>query len=240
MMVRRHIYCLWILALAGLALTVPAQPAAALLISTREEVQMGQEAARQLEARYPTNTDPRVSAIGRAIVRVCDRRDVPYTFKVIDRSEVNALSLPGGPVYVFSGLLQMVGSDTDALAGVIAHEVGHIERRHAVKQVEKQMGANLLLDLLTRGKTRAAGAILANLLALKYSRSDEYQADERAVINMSRAGFDPQGLVRFFQRLQQLEGRDPSKVQQWLSTHPSSSDRIRRVQRLIAARASRR
>jgi beta-barrel assembly-enhancing protease len=239
-MVRRHIYCLWMLALVGAGLTVPARPAEAALISTRDEIEMGRDAAHQLEAKYRTYRDPRVEEIGRAIVQMSDRRDVPYTFKVIDRSEVNALSLPGGPVYVFRGLLQMVGNDDDALAGVIAHEVGHIEKRHAVKQVEKAMGANLLLELFTRGNTRTAGAIIANLLSLKYSRNDEYQADERAVITMSRAGFDPHGLVRFFQRLQQQEGRDPSKVQQWLSTHPASSDRIRRVQRLIGEMSVRR
>jgi predicted Zn-dependent protease len=151
---------------------------------------------------------------------------------VVDRDEVNAVSLPGGPVYIFRGLLRTVGDDDDALAGVIAHEVGHINERHAAKQVEKQMGANLLLELFTRGSTRTWAAVAANLLQLKYGRSDEYEADEVGVLYMNRAGYDPRGLARFFRKLEQAEGR--GRTISWLRSHPNSGSRAQRVEEMAA------
>jgi predicted Zn-dependent protease len=214
--------------ISGLAGMAASPRARAGLISHSEEIRMGRDAARQLEAKSRVSRDSRVEAIGRRIARVSDERDAQYTFKVIDQDDVNAVSFPGGPVYVYRGLLRMVGDDDDALAGVIAHEVGHITERHAVKQVEKSMGANLLLELLTRGSSRTAASIITNLLSLRFSRQDEYEADKMGVLYMTRAGFDPHGLSRFFRKLEQSEGRG-SRGATWLRTHPSSGERARRV-----------
>jgi predicted Zn-dependent protease len=204
------------------------------LISRSEEVKLGRDAAREIEAKYRTYTDPRVTAIGNRLVRVSDRRDIDYTFKVIDRDEVNAISLPGGYIYIYRGLLRQIGNDDDALAGVMAHEVAHITERHSVKQVEKSMGTNLLLELLTRGKTRQYAGIAANLLALKFGRGDEYEADEVGVTYMDRAGYDPRGLARFFRILESSEGRGGNTIS-WLRTHPNSGARAQRVDRMAAS-----
>src|SRR5215210_1697843 len=156
-------------ALLGLMLvagtvSVPMPAAAQLgLISPSEEIRLGQEAAAQFESKYPTPRDRRVEGIGMDIVRANNMPDYPYRFRVIDQNEVNAVSLPGGPVYIYSGLLKMVGRDDDALAGVIAHELGHIRERHSVQQMEKQSLAGLLLGNLTRGNTQRLGAVLANV-----------------------------------------------------------------------------
>jgi predicted Zn-dependent protease len=115
----------------------------------------------------------------------------------------------------------------------MAHEVAHITERHSVQQVEKAMGVNLVLELLTRGTTRTVGAIAANLLSLKFSRSDEYEADEVGVRYMVRAGYDPRGLARFFRRLEQSDGRGGGSVS-WLRTHPNSGARADRVERLAS------
>jgi predicted Zn-dependent protease len=224
---------------AGAFLLAGAPSARAGLISRSEEAKIGQDAARQFESQNSTSRDRRVEAIGNRIARVSDRRDIEYSFKVVERDEVNAISLPGGYVYVYRGLLRMVGDDDDALAGVIAHEVGHITERHSVKQVEKAMGANLLLELLTKGKSRTAGAIIANLLSLKFGRSDEFEADEVGVTYMDRAGYDPRGLVRFFRQLEASESRGGNSVS-WLRTHPNSGERARRVEEQAANLRSRR
>jgi predicted Zn-dependent protease len=218
---------------SGLALLAAPVPAQAGLISRSEEAQMGREAARELEAKYRTSTDRRVTAIGNRIVRASDSRDMDFTFKVIEADDLNAVSLPGGYVYVYRGLLRALADDEDALAGVISHEVAHITERHSVKQVEKAMGANLLLELFTRGRTRTVGAIAANLLSLKFSRSDEYEADEVGVTYMARAGYDPRGLARFFRKLEESERRGGRTVS-WLRTHPSSGARASRVEQMAA------
>jgi len=210
-------------------LSVPPAEARLGLVSRDQEIRIGEEAARQMEAKYPTRRDRRVEGIGWDIVRANNLPDYPYRFRVIDRDEVNAVSLPGGPVYVYSGLLRMVGDDDDALAGVIAHELGHIKERHAVDQMEKQSLVSVLIGGLTRGQTQGIASLLANVGMLKFSRNDEFQADDDGVRFMARAGYDPAGLVRFFQKLQRSEGRG-SRSLSWLQTHPSSSQRIRRLQ----------
>lgn len=221
------------LLLAG-SVSAPAPAEASLgLISRSEEIRLGQEAAQQMEAKYPTYRDGRVEGIGGDLVRANHLPDYPYRFRVIDRNEVNAVSLPGGPVYVFSGLLRMVGRDDDALAGVIAHELGHIKERHVVKQMETQMVAGLVIGGLTRGRMQNIASLLTNIGLLKFSRSDEYQADDDGVRFMAHAGYDPQGLLRFFRKLQQSEGRGQGIS--WLRTHPATSQRIRRLQSRVAA-----
>lgn len=209
------------------------------LISRSEEIRLGQEAAAQIEAKYPTRRDRRVESIGQRIVRANNMPDYPYRFRVIDRNEVNAISLPGGPVYIYRGLLKMVGRDDHALAGVIAHELGHIRERHSVDQMEKQSIAGLLLGNLTKGNLRSLGAIAANVGLLKFSRSDEYEADDVGARMMANAGYDPAGLLRFFQKLQQSEGRGSGAIS-WLRTHPSSSQRIRRLSSRVDALEGRR
>jgi len=241
MVLRRRFVGIVILAmLAAGALSLAGAPRAqAGLISRSEEVKMGQDAARQFESQNRTYRDRHVEAIGKSVARMSDRRDIEYSFKVVDREDVNAVSLPGGYIYVYRGLLKSVGDDDDALAGVIAHEIAHITERHSVKQVEKEMGAKLLLDLLAPGKNRTAGEIVANLLSLKFSRSDETDADEVGVDMMSRAGYDPRGLARFFRQLETSEGRGGNAVS-WLRTHPNSGERARRVEDMAASLRSRR
>ena len=104
-------------------------------LSTKQEVNLGREGARQVEQQYRVDTNTpdadRVRRIGQSLLAHTDRRDIPYSFKVIDAKEINAFSIPGGPVYIYRGLLDMVGDDDDALACIIGHEIGHVNGRHA-------------------------------------------------------------------------------------------------------------
>lgn len=215
------------------------------LISTKQEVKIGQQAARQVEQEYIVDTSSedavRVRRLGERLLPHSDQRPgVPYTFSVIDRdrrsgkSEVNAVSLPGGPVYVFRGLIDVVGDDDDALACVIGHEIGHINARHITKQYTKQQELGLALGVILQGQSELAYQ-LANLgfqlTSLQFSRDDEYEADRRGLSYAYKAGFDPNGMIRFFQKLATLEKGGGSP--EFLRTHPVTKSRIARAQAII-------
>lgn len=205
------------------------------LLSTQDEVRIGQEAARQFESqnRVETNTADaqRVQRIGQRILAAINERQVPYSFKAVDSQTVNAVSLPGGPVYVYRGLINLVGADDDPLAAVIAHEIGHVEGRHAAKQISTQVQMQALIDVFLRGGAQDIAGLASQLLNLRYSRDDEFDADSRALNYTHRAGFDPRGLVEFFNKLAELERR--GSTPEFLRTHPLTSNRIQRAESML-------
>src|SRR5262249_2808674 len=155
--------------------------------------------------------------------------------KVLDLKDVNAVSLPGGPVYVFRGLIDLAGDDDDELANVIAHELGHITGRHIAHQYTKQLQAQLLLTVLLQGSGRTAqnlARLRLDLFSLKFSCDDEDDADRRGLSYAYKAGFDPTGMTRFFQKLQTLEKRGGG-TPEFLRTHPVTKSRIDRVEKMI-------
>lgn len=207
-------------------------------MSTQQEINLGQEGARQVEQEYRViDSGPqvqRVQRIGRSLLdHMSDRRDVPYSFGVVEAKGANAFALPGGPIYVTTGLLDLLGSDDAALAGVLGHELGHINARHAARQMSSQLATNVLLDLaLQNPSNRQLAGVGTQIVSLKYSREDEYDSDRRGLGYTYHAGYDPRGLISFFQKLQQQSqsGGPP----EWLSTHPVTSGRIDRAQMQIA------
>lgn len=219
------------------AATPPAHAAGLQLVSEQQELEAGRQAAQQVEQKYQVvrgREADQVEQIGRRMAAVSGRSKLPWQFRVIRESSVNAFSVPGY-VYVHTGLLQAVGNDTDALAGVIAHEVGHVAAHHSKKQMEKSAVAGLLGALITRGNSRNMGwfNIAGNVVLLKYSRDDEFEADRLAVGYLQRTGYDPRGMIRFFEKLQKQEGKS-SRVTGWFQTHPASGDRIARIRRQIS------
>ncbi|HAT98725.1 MAG TPA: peptidase M48, partial [Acidaminococcaceae bacterium] len=112
------------------------------MISEKQELDMGKAAAEQIEAHYGVLNDPqineRVNRIGQSLVDVCGRKNIKYTFKVLNTEDVNALACPGGYIFVFKGLLDYMPSDAE-LAAVLGHEIGHVVKRHTVHQMEKNM-----------------------------------------------------------------------------------------------------
>ena len=217
--------------LAVFAMTTQAQAA---LISEKQELQMGRDAARQIESKYRVSSDPRlnslISGIGRRVAAVSSRPNLPWEFKVLDTSEVNAASVPGY-VYVNRGLIDFIGNDTNALASVIAHEVAHTAGKHAVKAAEKQFKYSLVLGLILKGRgAQQLGSLAANLALLGYSRSEEYDADRLGVGYMARTGYDANGMLRFFRKLEQKQGSGSSGLSRYFQTHPPTSERIIRVQ----------
>ncbi len=207
-------------------------------LSTRQEVGLGREGARQVEQEFRVDTSSpdaeRVRRVGMSLIPHMDKRDVPYTFKVIDAKQINAFSLPGGPVYVYRGLLDMMGNDDDALACVLGHECGHVNARHAARQISSQFATNLFISLAIPNPTgQNLAGLGAELAGLKYSRDDEYEADRRGLSYAHFAGYNPDGMIRFFGKLERLEKRQGGSDPEWLQNHPVTGARIEKAQTMI-------
>ena len=216
------------------------------MTSTDKEVAMGRQLAHRVVAERPLLADDavqqRVMGIGRRLAAVCGRQELVYSFAVLDDDEVNAFSLPGGYVYVNSGLVKRAADD-DELAAVIAHEVGHIAARHAVKRYEGHLSS--LAAQLAAVATRQPAAIhgLSTTLAatrLAYARQDELEADRLGVQYLKAAGFNPVGMLTFLQRLEQLHSDAPSHYlpagmvrPQYALTHPFIPERLRAVKEAL-------
>lgn len=236
--IRNALWGLFIVATAALALNGTTGCRGTNFLSTKDEVRMGRDASKEIEREYRVDTTSadaqRVQRIGERLLVHTDKREgVPYSFKVLDVKEVNAVSLPGGPIYIFRGLLDLIGEDDDALACVMGHEIGHINARHAAKQISQQIAANIGIAVLLKGQAQDIAGLAANLLSLQYSRDDEYEADRRGLSYAYKAGFDPQGMIRFFKKLNAMErgGGTP----EFLRTHPVTQSRIDRAQKIIEA-----
>jgi len=216
------------------------------LVSSPQEVQMGDSLSLEVESKYPMLKNETVGAyvneVGQRIVSVCDRRDIPYYFKVVaDKKQVNAFALPGGHIYVYEGLL-LEASNEAQLAAVLAHEVGHVVARHATKQLTKQYGYSLLVSLILGNQPGRWSGLAADLFGtaglLKFSRNDEYEADKLAVVYTNAAGYAPGAVADFLGKLEAMEGREPGRLETLLMTHPPTSERIGKVKAETATLAS--
>ena len=199
-------------------------------VNTQDEVRMGSRTAQAVERQTPAYNDPVVSRIGLELAAASTRPELPWSFRVLQRPEVNAVSLPGGPIYVFEGLLTRIGRDEEMLAALLAHEVGHVEGRHHAEQVERQQWYGLgvaVLDRAAGGDVTALGQVAANLETLSFGRRQEYDADDRAIRLLRRTGRSERGLVRLLEMLHR-QGGDSGQLH-WLRTHPTTRARIDRA-----------
>jgi len=206
-------------------------------VSTQQEIEMGAQYAQQINAQLPIVSDPEanryINVLGDSIARLTSRTEIPdWKFYIVDSKEVNAFAVPGGFIYVNRGLIERT-QRMDQLAGVLGHEIGHVVRRHSIKQMQQQQGANVgvtLACVLTRICDNQAGqaAIQVGGTALfaKFSRSDEHEADEEGIKNVVRAGIHPNGIPEMFQILLNERSSNPSGVEGWFSTHPMEENRI--------------
>jgi predicted Zn-dependent protease len=211
------------------------------LVSQQEEIRLGKELSAEIEKEQPVLNNPAleryISDIGRRIASQTESPDLPYTFKIIENDEVNAFALPGGPIYVNTGLLEYADNEAE-LASVMAHEIAHITQRHATEQLTTSVGVQLLTQILLgenpAATTALAGDIATSLGMLKFSRSDELEADRMGTQYMFKAGYNPTAMINMQRKLAQLQESNPSKVLSWFSTHPMSQARIDAVAREIA------
>jgi beta-barrel assembly-enhancing protease len=205
--------------------------------SVEQDVQLGKENAAQVEKQMPLLNDSAVqqyiSRLGLKLAAKAPGPEFPYTFKVINQKDINAFALPGGPIYVNLGTIQ--AADTEAqLAGVIAHEIGHVVMRHSTNQASKQMMAQVPLAVLG-GKL--GGGVMGQLAQLgigfgvgsvfmRYSRQAESQADLIGTDIIHDAGYDPRAMAQFFEK---LESQGGARGPQFLSDHPNPGNRASAV-----------
>jgi beta-barrel assembly-enhancing protease len=210
--------------------------------STETEISMGKSYAMQLQKSVKFIDDPvvteYVNRIAQNLVKNSDAK-VPFTIKVIDSDEVNAMALPGGFMYVNSGLI-LTADDEAEMAGVIAHEISHVAAHHAVREQTRMNYAQLgTIPLIFIGGWTGYGIYEAAqigipLTFLTFSRGFEAQADFLGVQYMYRAGYDPQAFVTIFEKLENLEKTKPHLIAKAFSSHPQTPDRIEATQKEIA------
>lgn len=210
--------------------------------SLDREVALGRQMAGEVDRSSRVITDPLVTEyvnrVAQNIVLHSDAK-VPFTIKVLDSNDVNAFALPGGFLYVNRGLLEAADNEAE-VAGVLAHEIAHVTARHGIEQASKgELLQYASIPLIFFGGLggyilQQAAGLAVPLTFLKFSRSAEQEADRLGAQYLWAAGYDPNALVTFFEKLQGQEKRKPGTLAKVFSTHPMTSDRIKEVQGLVA------
>jgi predicted Zn-dependent protease len=210
-------------------------------VSEDDEREIGMQFDRELQKVVPVIHDVIVTEfineLGQALVSQIEPQPFIYRFRVIDASSLNAFAVPGGYIYFHSGTLLAVSSVAE-LAGVMGHEIVHVKQHHYARMRKQSQIPDLLVGIAGMAAAIAAdepGILVATQAAnvamkLRYSREYEAEADQFGSVFMVRAGYDPEGAVRFFERLLEEEQRHPENIPPYLFSHPDVEDRIAAIQ----------
>jgi len=206
------------------------------LISIEEEWQLGQQLAQDVASQVRFNNDPAVNAyvenVGRKIIAQTPApfNQLPWDFHVVEDPSINAFAIPGGHVYVNTGLIA-AAENASELAGVMAHEISHVTARHSTEQISRQYGLSVLASVVLGQNPGALQQIAAQIVAggalARFSRDAEREADELGIQAMAKAGYDPHGMAAMFRVLLAHSKSNPGRVEQFFATHPTTEDRIR-------------
>ncbi|MBC1225089.1 M48 family metallopeptidase [Nostoc sp. UCD121] len=207
-------------------------------ISDRQETDIGKQINQQIlggQVKLYRNAEVNryVEQIGRRLAANSDRPNLPFTFQVVEDDAINAFATLGGYVYVHTGLLKTADNEAE-LASVIAHEIGHIGGKHLVKQMRQKAVASGLATATGLDRNTAVNIGVELALNRPRSRQDEFDADQRGLRTLTRAGYAQSGMVSFMQKLLKKGGSTPT----FLSTHPGTSDRIEGLRRAINSQPS--
>lgn len=212
-------------------------------VSESDERELGAYQAAYIDSAVPLVRDSvitsYVTTLGRSMTSHTSRAGLDWRYTVVDTSLVNAMALPGGFVYVTRGLIEQSGQ-LDELAGVMAHEIGHVVRRHSVTQLQKagkREIALLMLCTLTNVCNTIGGEIAVQLGAdaatAHYSQHDEAEADSEAVVITAVSGIDPAGLSAFLERVLAQRTERPTSLDAFFASHPTDEARIFALRRQI-------
>jgi predicted Zn-dependent protease len=206
--------------------------------SIETDIKIGRTYAARIEPSMRMVQDPvvneYVNRIGQNLVRSSDAR-FPFIIKVVEADDINAMALPGGFLYVNSGLILAAESEAE-LAGVMAHEIAHAGLRHATRTMTRARLMEIL-SLPAAVAVPAAGSaarVAMPLTLLRFSRTFEAEADYFGIQYMYKAGHDPNALINLFEKIQALEKRKPGTLSRAFATHPQTPDRIQKSQKEIA------
>jgi predicted Zn-dependent protease len=188
---------------------------------------MNQQLQQEVKISDNSELNDYINEVGRRLAANSDRPNIPYTFQVVEDSAVNAFATTGGFIYVNTGLLKVADNEAE-VASVLAHEMGHIEGKHLIKQIRQQAITSGVATLAGLDKNKAVGIGVQLALNLPRSRKDEFDADKRGLANITRTGYAQSAMVSFMKKLQ-----GSSSVPAFLSTHPGASDRVISLQRQI-------
>lgn len=213
-------------------------------VSQQREVDMGREYAAQVEQQLPLVRDPEVvryiNVLGDSLASVTDDRSLTWHFSVVDAMEINAFAIPGGYIFINRGLIDRATTIAE-VAGVLGHEIGHVTKRHSIKQMQKAQGANMgvtlaciLTNVCNSGLAQTGINLAAGGVFSKFSRDDEAEADAEGVKTLVRAGIDPAGIPGMFRILLDERKTRPSGVETFFISHPLEESRIAATQALIA------
>lgn len=213
-------------------------------MSLQEEAELGAAYAAEVQRQVPLIRDPAAVAslnrLGDALAARADPTAREYTFYLVDSPEVNAFALPGGHIFVNRGLIESADQASE-FAGVLGHEIAHVTERHGIEQMKKRRGAGALVTLVYMILGRDPGmveqiAIQAGGAAVfaRYGRQAEREADQRAIQTLPAAGYDPEGVATFFEEMLEQQARQPTLLDSWFASHPTSQERVQNARALIA------
>jgi predicted Zn-dependent protease len=212
------------------------------LVSESQEIQMGQQAAKDVAQTMGFYNDPEVQSyvagIGKRMAAESERPNLPWEFHVVDDAAVNAFAIPGGFIYVTRGLMGAINNEAE-LAGVLGHEIAHVTHRHSVQQISKAQLAQLGLgigsiissDIAKFGQLASAGL---GLLFLKYGRDAENQADQSGFRYALNENYDVREMPNVFLTLGRLsDAGGGGRLPEWLATHPDPGNRVEHVEKML-------
>jgi len=211
------------------------------LIGEQDEIALGRQAMPDVEKQVGgVYDDPELAAyvtsIGQSLAAVSERPNLPWTFKVVNSDDVNAFAMPGGFIYVNKGLLKQMENEAQ-LACVLGHEIGHVTARHGVDQLQKSLGMQILLAAIGAGTgspdAQAVAQVAAQLVMMKYSRDDEYMADQLGIRYAIKDNYNPNGMVQVFDIFLKL-GAGSGGLGEIFSTHPDTQKRIDKVNQILS------
>src|SRR3954471_13601976 len=212
------------------------------LVSESQEIQMGQDASKDVAQTIGLYKDPKAEAyvaeVGKRMAAASERPNLPWEFHIVEDASVNAFALPGGFIYVTRGLMTSINDEAE-LATVVGHEIGHVTNRHSVQQISKQelaqiglgVGSILSSDVAKFGQLASAGL---SVLFLKYSRDAENQADQAGFRYALHQGHDVREMSKVFATLDRLsQTAGGGKLPEWLATHPNPGNRIAHIEKML-------
>ena len=206
--------------------------------SVAQEEELGELIKDGIWSQFPAihsyKADSAMEVITGRLLSALDSTDYRYRFRIIDNDQINAFTIPGGNIYLFSGLI--TNSDSpEEVAAVLAHEIGHAEKRHVVNKIIKEFSIAVVVSILAGGDPNLIVEIVQQVVGSKFDREQEEEADRFALELLERAKIDPQRLGDFFAKLNE-EDMSYNKNLEILMTHPHNDSRIEKVRRYRSAR----